>query len=184
MTFTVASTFNDKNTKPNFSRGHMNNSSLPVSVNSDAKQQMAGTLEINSRFGPVSIQLESAIYFPQGLVGMPNPTHFAITNIPKEGMGNFKLLQCVTDSTLSFVVLPLKLDNPFIEKADIINAAKLLDIAEERLLTMLIVSVQKTPEKSRVTANLRAPIMIDISDKAGIQYVYSNSKYEICKVLS
>jgi flagellar assembly factor FliW len=137
-------------------------------------------LTIASRFGEVTVHLANAIHFPQGLLGLPDDLHFCLTDIPKENMGQFKLLQCLNDHSLSFVVLPLDLDNNLIEKEDLQDACRQANIAENTLALLMITSVQRSPEGVSVTANVRAPILVDVDDKAAIQFVFSNSKYNIC----
>ncbi len=137
-------------------------------------------IKIRSRFGEVAIHLENAIFFPQGLLGLPDNLHFGLTEIPKENMGQFKLLQCLNDHDLSFVVLPLDIDNILIDKEDIQDCCRQVNIAEENLAILLIISVQRSPDGVRITANVRAPILIDVQDRAAIQFVFSNSKYNIC----
>lgn len=141
-------------------------------------------LTIESRFGSVTVHRENAIFFPQGLLGLPPKLHFAITDIPQKSMGQFKLLQCLNDHSLSFIVLPLDVDNTLIERADLLETCDILNVKEENLLTLLIISVQRSPEGVKVTANVRAPVVIDVADKAAIQYVFPHSKYQITHPLT
>ncbi len=135
-------------------------------------------LRIDSRFGAITVDLENAVYFPQGLLGLKNDIHFAITDFP-QGMGQFKLLQCLNDHAMSFIVLPLNIDNKLIARKDMEDAARVLNIELKHLVCLLIVSVKRTPEGSDITANVRAPVLIDTNDKAGIQYVFPHNKYDI-----
>lgn len=139
---------------------------------------------IETRFGKIGVSLDNAIFFPQGLLGLSENLHFVITDIPqKTNMGQFKLLQCLNDHSLSFVVLPLDIDNTVIERTDLEECCNLLNVPADNLLTLLIVSVNRTPEDTKVTANIRAPIIVDVEDKAGIQYVFPHAKYDISHTL-
>lgn len=140
-------------------------------------------ITIESRFGQVQVKLENAIFFPQGLLGLPDNLHFTITDVPRKNMGNFKLLQCLNDHSLSFVVLPLGLENPVIEKRDLEDCCKSVGIPINDLVVLLIASVQKTPESVRITVNARAPVVIDTVRKVAGQYVFPHNKYEICQPL-
>lgn len=139
---------------------------------------------IQSRFGEVEIRKDNAIYFPHGLLGLQPKLHFGLVDMPQKNMGQFKLLQCLNDSTLSFVVLPLDMDNTLIAREDLMETCEVLNVKAENLLTLLIVSVQRSPEGNKVTANVRAPVIIDVADKAAIQFVFPHSKYEICHTLA
>jgi len=144
----------------------------------------AEELVIESRFGEISVNTKNSIYFPQGLLGLPDNLHFCLTDIPNKNMGQFKLLQCLNDVTLSFVVLPIDIDNSLIDREDIDECCNLAKIETENLLVLLVVSVQRTPGDIKVTANIRAPIIVDIHDKAALQYVFPNNKYEISQRLN
>ncbi len=139
---------------------------------------------IESRYGAVTVNLKNAIFFPKGILGLPDCKDFCIATLPDKRMERFKLLQSLNDAKLSFVVLPLAADTPLIDKADIQECCTVTQIKPENLVILAIVSVQKTPEKTRITANVRAPIIVDTNDKLAIQYVFPNNKYNICHPLN
>ncbi len=141
-------------------------------------------ITIQSRFGEVSADLNKAIFFPHGLLGLPEKLHFVVTDMPHQDMQQFKLLQCVNDHALSFVVLALDYNNVFINQEDVKTTCETLNIQPENLLMMLIVTAQRSPSGTRVSANVRAPIVIDIQDKAAIQFVFPHNKYSITQSLS
>lgn len=141
-------------------------------------------IKVESRFGEITVSMENAIFFPQGLLGLPENLHFALTDIPKKNMGQFKLLQCLNDHSLSFVVLPLDLDNNLIERKDLEDSCNVLGVPLKSLLVLLIVSVQRSPESVKITANVRAPVVVDSDRKLAAQYVFPHNKYEITHMLS
>lgn len=145
---------------------------------------MEEQITIESRFGPVTIDLDTAVFFPHGLLGLPDNLHFVLTEIPQDGMNNFRLLQCINDHSLSFVVLPIDVDNSLIEKEDLEECCQAAQIAVEDLLVLLIVTVQRVPGNVRITANVRAPVIVDVRDKAAMQYVFPNNKYHIAQQLN
>ena len=157
--------------------------SQPDEVNKSKKGEESGKMAIESRFGTIEVELENAIFFPHGLLGLPENLHFAITDIPKKNMGNFKLLQCLNDHSLSFVVLPLGLENPVIEKEDLEECCKTVGIPPEDLVVFLIASVHKTPESVKISVNARAPVVVDTNRKVAGQLVFPHGKYEICQNL-
>ena len=79
--------------------------------------------ELDTRFGRIAIQPRQSIYFPTGLLGMPDSNNFCLTHFPSEKMARFKLLQSLDDVALSFITLPIDLENPIIERADLEQAA-------------------------------------------------------------
>lgn len=142
-------------------------------------------IEIQSRFGTITVNLENTLFFPRGIIGMGGELHFVLSDFPAERrMGNFRLLQCLNDQSLSFVVLPLGLDNPFLAQVDLEECCRATGINPEQLLVLLIISVNRAPDFIRITANLRAPLVIDTEDKTAVQYVFPGNNYDICHVLS
>ena len=68
----------------------MNSEIAKNSENSNDEKDI--TLE--SRFGEVTVDAGKAIFFPQGICGIPEKMHFAIVDMPSKNLGEFKLLQC------------------------------------------------------------------------------------------
>ncbi len=148
-------------------------------------EKKSNLMTVKSRYGEVSVNLDKAIFFPKGLLGLSQFKDFCITDLPSQNMAQFKLLQSLNDSQLSFVVLPITAENGLIDKEDLEECCQVTEIARENLLMLLIITVQQVPGgKSRVTANVRAPIVIDVNDRLAIQYVFPNNKYEIQHVLA
>jgi len=158
--------------------------SMTQEIAEEGLEKKSKDISIESRFGPISVNPENAIFFPQGLLGLPENLHFALSDIPKENMGGFKLLQCLNDHSLSFVVLPIDMDNKLIERKDLQDCCNILGVLEKSLLGLLIVSVQRSPETVKITANLRAPVIVDSDRRVAVQYVFPHNKYEITHMLS
>ncbi len=142
-------------------------------------------IEIESRFGRIAVNLENALLFPRGIIGVGRELHFCLSDFPKERrMGNFRLLQCLNDHSLSFVVLPLGLENPFLAQEDLEECCRVTGINPEQLLVLLIISVNRAPDAIKITANMRAPLVVDTEGKFAGQYVFPSNAYDICHVLS
>ena len=160
-----------------FMSNHTTNLSAPPVPELPTSQQ------IESRFGPITINTRNRIVFSRGLLGMPDRKHFALANFPTEKMQQFKLLQSLDDNQLSFITLPVDIENSIIEKDDILMACQALNIALADLALLLVVSVYRTPETTRITVNARAPIFLDAEKKWGVQHVFPNSKYKVQHVI-
>lgn len=135
--------------------------------------------EIDTRFGRVTIFRKDPINFPHGLLGMPDRFQFCLTNFPSEKLARFRLLQSLDDLALSFITLPVDIDNPIIDVEDIRQGCKDLDIKEDNLAMLLIVSVHRTASAVRLSVNARAPLMLDATRRVATQYVFHNSKYRV-----
>jgi flagellar assembly factor FliW len=137
------------------------------------------TLVIESRFGTLSIRPQTALFFPQGLLGFNDFRDFALADLPNGKHPQFKALQCLTDANLAFLVAPLADDSPAIDPADVEEACQTLAIARQDLAIVLIVTVRRDDDGAHVSVNLRAPVLIDTRNRVARQYVLPNNKYEI-----
>ena len=143
----------------------------------------AGEMTIKSRFGDVVVDTRKAIAFPRGLLGMPDRFHFILANFPSTKMQQFKLLQSLEDVALSFITLPIDLQNNIIAAEDLRAACKDLQVSEQQVAILLIVSVHRTPEAVKLSVNSRAPLIIDAERKMGVQYVFQNDAYKVQHML-
>lgn len=134
-------------------------------------------MEINTKYlGKVNIDKSSILSFPNGLLGLKDSQNFAIINM--EDMPNFKFLQDIENPNISFLVI-----NPWeffphydIELPD--SSLENIDInpkGENLMEIYTIVTLNKEFKKS--TANLLAPVVINLKEKKGKQFVLNNSPY-------
>ncbi len=134
---------------------------------------------VNGRFGQVKINRANAVYFPRGILGFPENLDFCLAEFPSDKMQQFKILQCISDTDLSFAVLPVAVQNDLIQMPDIEEALAALQIEKNDLALLLIVSVHRKTSSVNLSVNLRAPIFLDTGKKLAAQYVLSNNNYEI-----
>lgn len=141
-------------------------------------------IKVESRFGSVSVQPKNAICFPHGLPGIPQSINFCITDLPNVSNNQFKLLQCLNDLAISFVVMPSVYDNALLETDDISDACAMLNINKNNLLLLFIVTVHSTPSGTKLAINAKAPLFVDVSNKIAAQYVFQHDGYEIQQFIS
>ncbi len=147
----------------------------PQAMPKDANE----TEVVDTRFGKVTVYRKNPVVFPNGLLGMPDKFEFCLTKFPSEKLARFKLLQSLDDLELSFITLPVEMDNAIIDKADIQTACKDLEIKADDLSMLLIVTVHRTSNAVRLSVNARAPIFINTPRRIATQYVFHNNKYQI-----
>jgi flagellar assembly factor FliW len=138
----------------------------------------------DTRFGKITVSHKNPIVFPNGLLGIPDKSNFCLTNFPSEKMARFKLLQSLEDSALSFITLPLDVQNPIYETVDMEQACKDLSVPANELTLLLIVSVHREASGVKLSVNARAPIMVHASKRTASQYVFASNKYNIRHMLS
>jgi flagellar assembly factor FliW len=134
---------------------------------------------IETRFGTIEADRNNAIHFEHGLLGVPNSKRFVLVDFPSQKLAQFRLLQSLDDKNLSFITLPLEVENAIIERADIEKACGDIGISPDNLAILLIVSVHRTPTDLNITVNARAPLVIDVGSRHAIQYVFQHSRYKV-----
>ena len=160
-------------------RGEMMMTGSGPAVMSQAAAELSDTEVVDTRFGKVAIHRKSPITFTNGLLGMPDKSQFCLANFPSTKLSRFKLLQSLEDMALSFITLPVDFENPVVERADLEQAAKDLDIPAKEMAALLIVSVHREAGITKLSVNARAPIFIHASRRVATQYVFPNTKYDI-----
>jgi flagellar assembly factor FliW len=128
-----------------------------------------------TRFGTIEIDQADIITFGDGLPGFPEECQFVI--IPYDEESSFVLLQSATEDYLAFLMTDpflffkdyqFEIDNKYMNE---------LEVKEEKdiaVYTMITVPGGKVKE---MTANLVAPIVINVHSKSGKQIVLEKSKY-------
>lgn len=162
---------------------------------------------LNTRhFGEIEIDEKNIIYFDEGIPGFNHVRKFAIIGNEKtedklEGGGKankeagsdscdghsdsdtetlspFCWLQCVDDPDLAFAIV-----NPFIVKPDyeIELSNEVIETLEiEKEEDVAIFAIVVVPEDiTKMTMNLRAPLVINVRNKKGMQVILDTEKYSI-----
>lgn len=140
----------------------------------------ADTVVVENRFGRFQFDRQNAIIMPRGLPGFPHEHEFALANLPDPRLENVKLLQSLQDPTLSFLVAPLNVEASMLDPKDVAAALAEHSIAQEDAALLLIITVRNDPDTGvQITANMRAPLIIDTASRTAHQHVFTNEKYPI-----
>lgn len=156
----------------------------PAVLSQTAIDETPETEIVETRFGKVTLYKKNPIIFPNGILGMPDKFQFCLTSFPSEKLTRFKLLQSLEDANLSFIMLPVGVDNTLIERADIDQACKDLDLSADNTALLLIVTVHREGAVVNVSVNTRAPIFMNVQRRLASQYVFHNTKYQIRQPIS
>lgn len=129
------------------------------------------------RFGQIEIDENGILEFPEGIPGFEDIKRFVLLGSSDES-SLFQWLQAVDNTELAFVVVEPKRIWPDYEVDVDEDDVKMLEIDNEsKVLVFSIVVVPEDVEK--MTANLKAPILINTSNKKGKQIIMDNSRYDI-----
>jgi flagellar assembly factor FliW len=125
----------------------------------------------SEHLGDVDVAEENVIEFPDGLLGFPECTRFAL--ISAEESGVYAWLQSTDQAELSFLVVvpaPFFPDyEPEISEADC-AALELVEPADAQILCL--VTIQTT----LVTANLLGPVVLNVANRRARQVVLTDTE--------
>ncbi|SDG17120.1 flagellar assembly protein FliW [Desulfosporosinus hippei] len=130
----------------------------------------------STRFGELEVAEKQLFKFPQGIPGFPEEKNFAF--IPLEEESPFSYLQSTTEVNLTFLLV-----NPFafFQDYEFIledEVAKELDLSQSNPpQVFLIASVKEKLED--MTANLLAPVVMNILNCTGKQIILDKPEYSI-----
>lgn len=126
--------------------------------------------------GDIEIEKEKIIHFETGIPGFEAEKQFVLLDIPENDL--FQILQSVKTPELAFFVAnpyhlfknyTIKLEEHIIEQ---------LEIKSEKDVVVLSILTIKEPFTSS-TVNLKAPIVINITNKRAKQFIMNDDKYSM-----
>lgn len=127
-----------------------------------------------SRFGEVDIDDDAVISMPDGMLGFSEITRYVL--IQHRDGSPFLWYQAVDEPNLAFVVVDAFTFFPDYEvlmsseDVDVLKCSKPGDLA-----VFLVVVIPDNPED--MTANLRGPLVINVTNKVARQVVLTDEKY-------
>lgn len=135
-------------------------------------------MQLNTKhFGTVEIEESGIITFGEGLPGFEKSKKFVLLASGDES-SPFKWLQSVDDPQLAFALV-----DPFVIKKDYevnITDEVIQAVGIEKAEDVIIYSVVVVPENiSQMSMNLRAPLVINLKNKKGIQVVLDSDRYSV-----
>jgi len=130
-------------------------------------------------FGEVEIADEKVLDFPSGLIGFENYTKFAIMYDEEDkGTTRISWLQSLEEPLLALPVIdPLAIVEEYVPMIEDELLVPLGNPADEDLLFLLAMTVPS--DMTKVTANMKAPIIINAATKKGAQLIVENEDYPV-----
>lgn len=130
-------------------------------------------------FGEIDLEEDKILTFDNGILGFEDYKRYTILFNNEDGRTQIiSWLQCVDEEMLAIPVI-----NPLLVKEDynpIIEDElfkSLGDLNDDNLLVLLTMTIPSDLEK--MTANLKAPLIINSDTKKGCQIIVENKDYEI-----
>ena len=129
-----------------------------------------------SRFGNITVGEDDVLHFPEGLLGFSDLDRFVLLDDPSDEI--FAWLQSCEEPSIAFPILEPEL---FADKCQMnLNKSDLKLLSSETgdgLRPFCIITIPEDP--TMMTANLKAPIVINVTLKLGRQCVLQDNKLEI-----
>ena len=114
--------------------------------------------------------------FEKGLLGLELYKNFVLKDIDE--VDSFKLFQCTAEPDIGLILVsPFDIEKEYeFEISDVIE--KQID-AETINDLLIFTTVNVNSDPTKMTTNLRAPIIINTVSKKGIQVILNNEQYKI-----
>ena len=129
-------------------------------------------------FGEVTIDDDKVIHFPAGIIGFPDMTEFALIHDEDKGTGSIHWLQSMQEAAFAMPVMDpliIKPDyNPEIEDELLSQIGKL---DPEEILVLVTVTVPS--DLTKMSVNLRGPIIINAAEKKACQVIVEGEAYAV-----
>lgn len=129
-----------------------------------------------TRFGPVDVSPEALIELPQGLIGFPSLTRFAVLE-PDAG-SVFRWWQSVDAPDAAFVVLDVAPVLPFYDLSGLDAEWSDLGVTDPASRYVVVLVTAPGPGLESVTLNLAAPIVVNLATRQGRQLVLPEGRYD------
>lgn len=129
-------------------------------------------------FGELNIDENKIIIFPEGIPGFPDYKKYIFIFDEEDENSPFCWLQSIDDGSIAFALInPLKICPDYSPKVDNELIETLGEFNENELIVYAIVVVPE--DITQMTANLKAPIIINSQTKIGMQVIAQNEEYEV-----
>ena len=129
-----------------------------------------------SRFGDLEVSEDQLFHFPMGLLGFGSSKSFVIIDL--ESQKPFKWLQSVDDPSTAFVLSdPLHVIPSYCAVVRRADLSPLGVFEDSQLVLSVILTITDRPED--ITANLCAPLIFNLANRSGMQYVLNEQKYPV-----
>ena len=129
-------------------------------------------------FGEVTIDDDKIIDFPNGIVGFPDLVQFTLIHDEEKGRDSIHWLQSIQEPAFAMPVIdPLLVCpdyNPEVEDELLKNIGELQP--EE---TLILVTVTVPKDLTKMSVNLRGPIVINAAEKKATQVIVDGDEYPV-----
>lgn len=136
-------------------------------------------MKVNTRiFGEIDIEDEKIIQFVNGLVGFPDMVDFALIHDEEKGPGGIAWLQSMQEPKFAMPVMdPLKIKDTYNPNVEDEWLKPLGEFGTDDMLVLVTVSIPS--DVTKMTANLKGPIVINTSTRKACQVIAEGEECEV-----
>lgn len=135
-------------------------------------------MKINTvNFGELQVGNEEIITFPEGILGFPELRRYCLVDPADDTL--ILWLQSLDDSRIAFAVLEPKIFKPdYVVK---LSAQELKQLRLDNINQSIVFTILTIPrgDATQMTANLKAPIVINLKEQVGRQVVLQENEYSL-----
>lgn len=129
-------------------------------------------------FGEIIIDDDKIIHFPNGIIGFPDLTEFTLIHDEEKGTDSIHWLQSIQEPAFAMPVMdPLIVCPDYNPEADDELFNVLGEIKPDELLVLVTVTVPH--DLTKMTVNLKGPIIINVSEKRALQIIVEGDEYQV-----
>jgi flagellar assembly factor FliW len=134
-------------------------------------------MKVNTlRFGELDVDESQLFTFPMGILGFSSMKSFMIIEL--ENQHPFKWMQSVEDPSTAFVLSdPLLFYPTYCAEIRRAELKSLEPIEEKQLILSVIMTI--TNNGQDLSANLCAPLIFNLANRRGMQYVMNDPRYPV-----
>ena len=136
-------------------------------------------MKINTKvFGEIEIADDKIIHFPSGIIGFPDLTDFALVHDEEKGVGAIHWLQSVQEPAFAMPVMdPLLVRPDYNPEIDDELLKSIGELIPEEMLVLVTVTVPG--DLTKMSVNLRGPIIINAAEKKACQVIIDGEDYAV-----
>ncbi|MCM1122015.1 MAG: flagellar assembly protein FliW [Eubacterium sp.] len=129
-------------------------------------------------FGEIIIDDDKIIHFPNGIIGFPDLTDFTLIHDKEKGTDSIHWLQSLQEPAFAMPVMdPLIVCPEYNPEADDELFNVLGEIKPDELLVLVTVTVPS--DLTKMSVNLKGPIVINVSEKRALQIIVEGDEYQV-----
>ena len=133
---------------------------------------------ITKVFGEITIDDDKIIHFPSGIIGFPDLTRFALVHDEEKGAGSIHWLQSMQEPAFAMPVMdPLLVMPEYNPEVDDELLKNIGELVADELLVLVTVTVPS--DITKMTVNLKGPIMINAAEKKACQIIVEGDGYAV-----